>query len=175
MFNEIKNYALQQYAGDEVLAQNFVDSFTKELLEKAADYDDKGGNFGESVIKGLGSAVGKGVGGFAVGMGMHGLSSILSSVKNDRLHNDFLTALAKAIASNPVLRQANKDKVKNYADTIFRFAPHVATDSNLLSSVLANAVHGEGIDPMTIRSLTDLESRFVESANSPAFSPKAYV
>jgi hypothetical protein len=58
---------------------------------------------------------------------------------------------------------ADRGRVKGYADTVFRFAPNVASDVNLLTSILANAVHGESIDPMTIKTLTELENRFTSN------------
>jgi len=176
MLEKIKEIAMEKFAGDESAAQDFVNSFADTLLEKTASpragHDS---SFGDSVSRGFAGAIGKGVGGMAVGLGMHGLSAMVNSVKQDRLHGQFLEALQEAISSSTVLRGANKDKVRNYAETIFRFAPHVATDSNLLATVLAHVVHGEGIDPDILKRLTDLESRFTESASAPAFSPKAYV
>lgn len=168
VLDKIKELGLSQFPGNDAMADEFVKGFTKQAF---------GGpeTFGESFSKGVGGGLGKGVGGMAVGLGLHGVSAMLNSVRSDRLHTEFLAALQRAIASNPVLKGANKEKVKNYAETVFRFAPNVATDSNLLSSVLANAIHGEGIDPMTVRSLTDLESRYSESLAAPIFSPKSYV
>jgi hypothetical protein len=177
MLEPITKFAMEMFEGDAAAAQDFVQGFVAEL-EKTAAAPGQPGAPGTSrpsdIASGFMKALGGGLGSAAIGMGMHGVSSMVSSLKADRLHGQFLAALQKAISSNRILREANKDKVKNYAETVFRFAPHVATDANLLSSVLANAVHGEGLDPMTIRSLTDLEGRFVDNATSPAFSLKGY-
>ena len=97
----------------------------------------------------IGEAAGKGLMGIGLGLGLHGLNAATSHVANMGLHSDFLKALTHAVQSNPVLKNADEAKVLQYGETIFKFAPHIAGDANLLSSILANAVHGEGIDPMT--------------------------
>jgi hypothetical protein len=78
---------------------------------------------------------------------------------------------------SPVLRSAKKDKVNSFAESIYRFAPHVATDANLLASVLTNTIQGDLLDPMTIKYLTELESRYneVRGPISSMFSPKTYI
>jgi ABC-type lipoprotein release transport system permease subunit len=142
-------------------------------MQKQAAYPD--GPVG-SLSKGFMENIGRGMAGLTMGVGAMSIASAMKGVKNDQLHNEFVTALRTAIQINPILRQAKKEKVVNYAETIFRFAPNVATDSNLLSSVLANAVHGEGVDPLTLKSLSELESRYKDNMGSGnAFSPKTYV
>ena len=126
---------------------------------------------GGSMIMGLGKALGEGVGGVLISAGIQGVANLASIVGENNLHTKFLESLANAIQSNRIIKEANKDRVRQYAETIFKFAPNVATDPNLLSSILANAIHGEGIDPMTIKTLTDLESRYKENTT---FSPKSY-
>lgn len=149
-------------------------------IREAATEAVKGGDSAPSHMagsfqKGLFEALGKGLSGIGVGLGIHGLSMAASSIGNASLHTSFLQALEKAIAMNPVLKGADKQKTAQYAETVFKFAPHVATDPNLLSSILANAIHGEGIDPMTIKTLGDLEARYVENKSGNLFSPKTYV
>lgn len=179
MLDVIKNYALEKYAGDEKKAQDFVDGFVKQAYTPPGwvankSQDDKN-PFVSSLAEGIGGAFGKGLGGLAVGLGMHGISSAFSGAERDSLHTKFLSALSSAIASNPILKNANKAKVQNYAETVFKFAPHVACDPNLLSHVLAGTIDGEGIDLMTIKTLGDLENRYVENRSSGGFSPKTYV
>lgn len=88
------------------------------------------------------------------------------------MHTKFLQTLANAIANSRILREADKEKVIRYGETVFDFAPNVAMDQNLLTAVLTNAIHGDGIDPMTIKTLTELENR--HSQNS-SFSPKDFI
>lgn len=162
MLDKIKEVALEKYAGDEQLAEAFLEGFTKEAFDL------------KSFNEGVGSAVGKGVGGTMIGLGIAGFSKALQNVNMGGLHNQFMQALEHAVATNPVLKSADKQKVVQYAETIFKFAPHVATDPNVLSSVLSNAIHGESLDPMTIRTLTDLEGRYVDNHSSTSFTPKTY-
>lgn len=162
MLEKVKQYAMEKYAGDETLANEFVEGFQKEAAEAG-------------LLNSAIGAVGKGIGGLAVGLGIHGLNQAFAGAERAGLHTQFLGALAKAIAGNRILREAEKQKVEQYAETIFKFAPHVACDPNLLSSILANAIHGEGIDPMTIKTLGDLEGRFIENRGAGGFSPKSYV
>jgi hypothetical protein len=171
MLEKIKQLGLEKYAGDEDMADDFVKGFVTAALSKEA------GEFSPAMelAKGFSGAMGKGLAGVAMSLGAVGIGAAVKSMQGGHLHTEFLGALHRAIETNPILRQAKKEKVVNYADTIFKFAPHVATDANLLSSILANAIHGEGIDPMTVRTLTDLESRYTETTSVGSFSPKAYV
>ena len=171
MLETVKNYAMQKYAGDEALVADFMEGFTK-----VADFSQEDGAKLTGVFSsGIAGAMGKGLGGMAVGLGIHGLNQAWSSVSHDTLHTSFLTSLEKAVASNVLLRDQKRDKVQQYAETIFKFAPHVACDPNLLSSVLAHVVQGEGVDVTIIKTLSDLEARFVENRGAMTFSPKTYV
>ena len=163
MLDKIKQVAMEKFAGDESLADAFVEGFVKEAFDL------------QSFNEGVGSAVGKGLGGTAIGLTLSGFGKALHNVQMGGLHNQFMTSLEHAVHMNPVLKQADQDKVIQYADTIFKFAPHVRTDANLLGSILANAIHGDGIDPMTIRTLTDLESRYIENSSGNMFTTKTYV
>jgi hypothetical protein len=182
---KIKEYALVKYAGDESKVAEFVEGF-KQGLQKHAGFqpDMFGHTAGErmksaflqgELAKGIAGGLGKGIGALAMGIGAAGISHAVSSLSSASLHSKFLQALQSAIASNRILKDADKAKVEQYAETIFKFAPNVATDSNLLSSILANAIHGEGIDPMTIKTLGDLEGRYNDNRSSSGFTPKTYV
>lgn len=73
--------------------------------------------------------------------------------------NQFNHALAYAVDNNTILSGANRDTVQNIAQSVYNLAPNAASDPNVLSSVLANAVHGDGLDPRTARDLMDLEEK----------------
>jgi hypothetical protein len=171
MLEKIKQLALEKCAGDEEKALEFLEGFYEELLTKSAAFGFNVSDLAGEFTKGIG----KGLAGVTLGLGVSGLATAAKSIANSKMHNQFVEALRRAISMNPILRQAKQEKVMNYAETIFKFAPHVATDANLLSSILANAVHGEGIDPQTIRTLTELESRYAQTSSASSFSPKAYV
>lgn len=176
MLHKVKQYGLEKFAGDEVSADEFVEGFVKASMATATERVnaedratkrrfegvntiDKNTMVG-SLKNGLTESIGKGFGGLLISSGIAATGYAVNQIKNNNLHTQFLQSLEQAIASNRILKEANREKVKQYADTIFRFAPNVASDVNLLNSILANAVHGEGIDPMTIKTLTELENRF---------------
>ena len=169
MLEKIKQLALEKCAGDEEKAHAFLEGFYEELLTKKASFNIN------DVTKEFAGGIGKGLAGVTLGLSVAGLTGAVKNLSTGRLRNEFTQALAQAIASNPILRQAKKEKVIGYAETVFKFAPNVAADANLLSSILANAIHGEGIDPITVKTLTDLESRYTMTANATPFSPKTYV
>lgn len=160
---EVYALGLEKYAGDEVKAKEFTTGFLKEAFTLNP-------HLAEAGYK----AIGAGVAGLGLGLGIHGVSSLFNNVSLSNQHAKFQKALDAAIRNNPLLENADRSKINSYAETIFKFAPHVAADVNMLSSILANAVHGEGLDPMTIRTLTDLEARVQETRKNALFSPKAY-
>ena len=100
-----------------------------------------------------------------------GLVSGGKAIDMSALRRRFESSLATVMANNKIVKAYPPDKVKSYAETIFRFAPRVAADPNLLASLLANSVQGEGIDPMTIKTLTELEAKYAD-ANKPAQIPR---
>lgn len=163
---------LEKFAGDQQKAAEFTEGFAKE----AGMWDSVKGAFGPSTERGflpsMMEGMGKGLGGAAIAGGVGLLGMAATSIGNGNLHNKFMVSLEKTISTNPLLRSANKEKVIQYGNSIFKFAPHVATDVNLLSSILANAIHGEGIDPLTIKTLVDLEARYKDSTS---FNPKTYL
>lgn len=164
---KVKEYAMEKYAGDETKVNEFMEGFRSQL-EKSASLM---GEFTSGAMK----TIGGGIGALAVGAGIAGISRALSDTNKMALHGTFLKSLERAISTNRILKEADKSKVMQYGETVFKFAPHVATDPNLLSSILANAIHGEGIDPMTIKTLGDLESRYIDNSGAGGFSPKTYV
>lgn len=107
---------------------------------------------------------GVGLGAGLIGAGvLKGITSTSSAITNNALKSKYESSLQFVRNNNKIVRNGNPTKVQSYADTLFSFAPHVASDPNILSSLLANAVLGEGIDPMTIKSIADLENRYKEN------------
>lgn len=182
--NKIKEYALLKFAGDEKATEEFVEGFMKEsgILDKALASATSGGfdiqkggkhpdTLAQTINKGFGSSMGQGLGSLAIAAGTASIGSMYNRVHGMALHSKFLQALERAYQGNRILKESSKEKVLQYAETVFKFAPNVATDSNLLSSILANAIHGDGIDPMTIKTLTELEGRY---SDNTTFNPKTY-
>jgi hypothetical protein len=192
MLDKVEQIAMIKFAGDETAVAHFMDGFVKEAASNQPGFFEKmfnaptgqvtpGANpnardrqpdtLGHTLIRGIGQSLGQGIGTLAVTAGVSSVGSLYRSVNNSMLHSKFLQALERAYQGNRILRESDREKVQQYAETVFKFAPNVATDSNLLSSILANAIHGEGIDPMTIKTLTDLEGKFTDNTT---FSPKQY-
>jgi len=166
MINDIYEIGLEKFAGDTEKAKEFTVGFLKQAFGAET--------LGGALAGGAASAVGKGLGAAAIGLGIYGASKAMSQANTDNLHVKFQASLSHVMTTNALLKNAPPEKVRSYADTVFKFAPHVAVDPNLLTAILSNAVHGEGIDPMTIRTLADLEARFLDSKKNALFSPKLF-
>ena len=99
----------------------------------------------------------------AAGATMFGLNKAVNAAQKSALHPAFMQALETAIRSpdkaGEILRGADRQKVVSYGETIFNYAPNVATDPNLLKGILANAIDYGSLDPATIRSLMELEEK----------------
>lgn len=181
MLEKVKALGLEKFAGDEAMAEQFVAAFVAHvMLEKeAADKEamqkeaaERPQDLGRTLMEGAAKSLGESAAGLVANTAVAGLMAGSRLVTDQFRYQRFLRALEHAIASNRVLRDTPKAKVQRYADTVYNFAPLVAVDPNLLGSVLANAVLGDGIDLMTIKSLTDLESRHRDNGS---LNPKALV
>jgi hypothetical protein len=177
MLEKIKQYGLEKFAGNEELANEFVKGFvTQVAMEKAASdgrgrgREDEG--YGKQLMRSVVDNFGRNVGSLGVNMLTGTAMGIGRFVADGSRHTRFLEALRQALASSEFLQKQPRAKVENYANTIYKFAPMVSTDPNLLQSVLTNAVHGDGVDITIIKTLTDLESRWRESGS---IQPKTFV
>jgi hypothetical protein len=163
MLDKIAAHALKEYNGDEKKAAAFIDGFVKE----AVDF----GRLGNEMAKQFAGSIGKGIGTVILGGGVAlAGKGILDSMHSDS-HARFKAALETAIEHNPVLHDADKTKLAQYGETIFKFSPSVAADPNVLGAVLSNAIHFNGIFPDTIKMLVELESRYQQN-NTFSFGPK---
>lgn len=187
MIDKIEQYAALKFGDDKQAAAEFIEGFTKEagildgMLGAATGQPVPSGKpdipprapdtLQHTILKGMGTSLGQGLGGLAITGSLTGLGTMYNKVHNMALHSKFLQALERAYQSNRILKEAPREKVMQYAETIFRFAPNISTDSNILSSVLANAIHGEGIYPDTIKMLTDIEDKYMGNSG---FNPKMY-
>lgn len=172
MLNKIYDLGLIKYAGDEDKAKEFASGFAEQLLEKMAELPyDKAESPYQSLVQGFSNNMGKGVGSMVVATGISALGNMAKIGQNAFLRTKFLAALEKAIKGSSYLRESDPIKVRDYAETLFHFAPHISTDANLLTSLLANAIQGSGIDPMTIHTVVQLEEKHT---NNNSFSPKNF-
>lgn len=165
---QLYDLGLEKFAGDQTKAEAFVEGFVKEAFNVDM------GEFTKGYSGGLGGGLGKGVIALGVGLGIHGIASAMSAANNSALRSKFEKALSHVSQTNPIIKDYDQGKVRSFGETIFKFAPHVAADPNLLAHVLSNACHGESLDTMTIRTLADLDGRVVESHKAGLFSPKTY-
>lgn len=172
---ELKQKALEKL-GSEEKAQAFMDGFVGELMKQGSFWDqrtgDTPGGLGGQMISDVTSGAAKSVGGAVGGAAVKGIVHLLSGASKMGNYSRFLQALEKAISMNKVLKGAPRQKVVDYAETIYNFAPNVASDPNILGSILANAIHGEGMDPQTIRMLTELDGKYREGSFS---NPRNFV
>lgn len=118
--------------------------------------------FTSNLIRGAGAGLGGAAIAAMAGGALLSLRGAISKATTNAMRPAFEQSLKIAMSgSDPaseILRE-KKDKVRAFAETIFNFAPHVASDPNLLKGVLAHVVQGESIDPQTIRSLMELEEK----------------
>ena len=154
----------------------FIDAAIEELEKQAAfgaqsftrgvgdAFRYVGGTYaGEAAAKGLGNALGTGVGALAAVSAVKAVSGMADKAKYER-------ALAQAIAHSETLSGQDPAKVKRLGDTIYNIAPTVAQDPNILQNVLDGAVHYETMDLQTLRTLADLEARMKDGKGD--FRPK---
>lgn len=171
LYEQLHELAMEKCAGDETQAQAFEEAFLKEAFFGNAV-------FGKALTEGVGKAVGAGVAGLGLGLGIHGISSAISHAADSNMRSKFEAALHSAISSNEMLRHAmseNPGRVQSFANTLFTFAPHVVSDPNILAHLLVNAVQGESVDVTTIKTVTELENRYTDNRKNSLFSPKAYL
>ncbi|PIP25642.1 MAG: hypothetical protein COX32_02200 [Candidatus Moranbacteria bacterium CG23_combo_of_CG06-09_8_20_14_all_41_28] len=170
---------LEKFAGDQQKATEFTEGFAKEAgiwdsvkSQFATRIETRDGGSSHGFMPSMMEGMGKGLGGAAIAGGVGIIGMAANSINNGALHNKYMAALQQAISTNPLLRDANREKVIQYGNTIFKFSPRVATDPNIMSSILANCIQGEGLDPLTIKTLVDLEARYKDSTS---FSPKTFL
>lgn len=164
-FPELEGVELEKKAG-ELAGQVLAGIFDVEELSKEAALGSVGKffagmdttKFKEGFAGSAGSALGNVAVGAGAGAALYGIGKAVSAL-TDQSGKRFEAALEQAIARNSVLRSADPEKVRSFAHTIFQFAPSIAQDPNLLSTVLANAIHGESVDPATIKALVEIQER----------------
>ena len=95
------------------------------------------------------------------GAGLYGINRVVRSAEGEVTRSRFEAALRTCLSSNDsagqIIKSAPPEKVRSLATTIFNYAPNVASDVNLLKTLLATFVNSDGMDSTTIRSLQELE------------------
>lgn len=188
MIEHVYQTGLEKFAGDHQQAAEFTAGFMEQMEKKAfpnigagissilnhAIPASKGvaGTIGGIALKAATEGAAKTLATAAIAGGIYGVGKTVNSLSKVSQHSTYQKALQKAMLNSRVLRESDPDKVKSFGETIFRFAPHIAMDANLLTTVLTNAIHGDNIDPMTIQTLTQLEARY---RDTNTFTPKTFM
>lgn len=186
--NQLREKAKEQMGFNDVQADAFVDGFVKEAAAGVGFNNVAAGgqappaqaghgrdpwnattSITHGVVDNFARNIGGGLGNLAMNSLVSGVASLVGSARDSLLHRKFTESLKTVIENNRIVRNADRNKVMSYADTIFRFAPHVASDVNLLTQLLSNSIHGEGVDPTTIETVTRLEERLNKDTS---FKPK---
>ena len=152
----------------------FVDGFLTEAvdgLEKAANIWTEGirpageatksiwSHLGTEAVKGGGKALGMlGVGLLSAALAK-GINTVASNNASVMQRQKFESALANVLATSKICKQ-DPARAKSFAESLFRVAPNIIGDTNLLRNVLDSIVQGESVDVNTIKMLTDLEDRY---------------
>ena len=107
------------------------------------------------------STAGKAAIAMMAGAGLYGINRVVRSAEGEVTRSRFEAALRTCLSSNDsagqIIKSAPPEKVRSLATTIFNYAPNVASDVNLLKTLLATFVNSDGMDSTTIRSLQELE------------------
>lgn len=170
---QLRKEAQEQLGLNDAQADAFIDGFIKEASFPSTQAPREPWKAttaaGHNLVESFGKNIGGGLGNLAVNSLVSGIAGIVGSARESMLYRKFTESLKTVIESNRIVRNADRNKVMSYAETIYRFAPHVASDVNLLSQLLANSIHGEGVDPSTIETITRLEERYGKDSG---FKPK---
>lgn len=175
--NQLRAEAQEKMGFTDEQADAFVEGFIKEA---AAGFPAVSGDkekapwsaatsMTHGVVDNFARNIGGGLGNLVVNSMVGGVANLVGSARDSMLHRTFTESLKNVIENNRIVRNADRNKVMSYAQTIFKFAPHVASDVNLLSQLLSNSIHGEGVDPTTIETITRLEERL---GKDTSFKPK---
>jgi hypothetical protein len=164
IYDQLHELAMEKCGGNEDQAAAFETAFMKQAF------------WGE-VATGVAKGVGASVAGLGIGLGMYGISNALGAVADTNIHAKFEQALKAAVSGNEMLRHAMSEypgRVQSFAETLYKFAPHVVCDPNVLAHLLVNSVQGESVDITTIKTISELENRYTDNRKNSLFSPKAF-
>lgn len=162
--------------------EQFIAGFTKAAAEKLGSVEagadfvrgfleetgmEKEAFLGE-IMGGAGKALGAAGVGLALGALANRMGGSFDSAERAKLHTKFQNALNQVKNSNRIVKAADQTKVNSYAETIYKFGPHIAGDPNILASLLANFIQGESIDPISIKTIVELEGNYQKNV-APAY------
>lgn len=167
-------YGIPEYQHTEFIekvAEEFERSLVLNGMEKEASFASGFGSAMKGAFSGTGGGIAMGTAALGVGGALaSGAISGLASMAVNKVSKGFGMssnraaydlALQKAIRNSEIL-QNDPQKAKMMGDSIFGFAPTVAADSNVLTNILVNAIHGDSIDLQTIRAVAELEEKLTK-------------
>lgn len=125
----------------------FLDSFTDQLAEK----------FSDKLAEGISNTVTRAAFERA-GNALKGMQTNKLPAKNQK----FITRL---MSIDPVLKSRPPERVLSHYMTMFRTAPSVCLDENVVSSFLKESTSYDAISTVTIKSLVDLEKTMTETSD----------
>lgn len=121
----------------------------------------------KDTVAGIGGRAAIGLAAGLVGMGIYkAINSTSSAINNNALKSKFESALQYVKTHNLKVKNYNQSKVDSFANTLFTLAPHVASDPNLLDTLLDNAILGGGVDLSISKAVTDIENTYSKT-NEP--------
>lgn len=168
----IEKIAAERFPNDADQSAEFIQGFLEGFDKQAANFVQGGAGgrpsltVSDHINKGMGEALGKGVIGLGLTLGAAGVAHLAGGIKSQVLHNKFLKALVQATNMNVILKGADREKLLSYGETLFKYAPNVATDPNMLAHLLSYAIQGEGgMDAQIIRLASDLENRYQQNTS----------
>ena len=124
-----------------------------------------------AAAEGFGAAVPRVLIPLGVGAGLIAATKAVGAISRQIDKNKFEAAFRQVI-SHKSLEGEDPVKLRSLADTVFRLAPSVACDPNLLSTVLQEqAKNHQGMPVTFARTLVDLEDK-ISGRGSNTFKPK---
>lgn len=117
-----------------------------------------GGNVPTAVL------VTAGIAGIAAGM--RGISAVYNKLLNDPKRKRILEQL---IAEDPILRDADKDKLLEYYAVIYHVAPSITLNKGALREPLKNFVRFDKVDVATMKTLAELEDKMRSHKSDTSF------
>ena len=125
-----------------------------------------------AAAEGFGAAVPRVLIPLGVGAGLIAATKAIGAISKQIDKNKFEAAYRQALATNKMFEGQDPVKLRSLADTIFRLAPTVACDPNLLSTTLQAQMHdAQGMSTKVARELVDLEDK-ISGRGSNTFKPK---
>lgn len=150
----------------ESIVEDIISAHPQGLMKQASFFDVVRRVAGDHAVQAragqeIMSTAGKAAIAMMAGAGLYGINRVVRSAEGEVTRSRFEAALRTCLSSNDsagqIIKSTPPEKVRSLANTIFNYAPNVASDVNLLKTLLATFVNSDGMDSTTIRSLQELE------------------